>query len=181
MLASDVRREQARAYREPTHISAREEVVRADVLFAARRPVADPEQNDEVARDDDRDRGDGGCSWSAMGGGGERCRSTWSLSSFRATTISRPPSGRRSGPNVTHLTVEHEATPARARPGRNAPLPACRGAASRSSRRSGRRSAGRQRSCRRAADRCGRRHRNRRRATRVTGANCASAGQWREA
>src|SRR2546425_12053174 len=53
MLASDVRREQARAHREPAHVAAREEVVGAHVLLAARRPVPDPEQDEEIPGDGD--------------------------------------------------------------------------------------------------------------------------------
>src|SRR3954465_4689100 len=51
MLAADVGREEARSYRKPTHISARQKEVRAYVLLFLGRPVRNGRQNEEVRRD----------------------------------------------------------------------------------------------------------------------------------
>src|SRR5437868_9199281 len=53
MLATNVRSEQACAYREPTHISARQKEVGADVLLALGGPPGDRRQYEEVGGDDD--------------------------------------------------------------------------------------------------------------------------------
>src|SRR5206468_6366950 len=59
MLAPDIRGEQARPDREPADVPAREEVVGAHVLLAARSPVADPKEDQEVRGDDEEiERGD---------------------------------------------------------------------------------------------------------------------------
>ena len=51
MLATDVGSEQAGSDREPAHISARQKEVGAHILLAARGPVGDSRQQNEIRRD----------------------------------------------------------------------------------------------------------------------------------
>src|SRR5258706_9154583 len=53
MLASDVGSEEAGSNRQPTYISTREEVIRADVFLFTRRPVGDPRQDEEIRGNDE--------------------------------------------------------------------------------------------------------------------------------
>src|SRR5215210_7443086 len=53
MLTTDVGGEETRSDREPAYISARQEVVRADVFLFARGPVGDSRQEEEIRRDDE--------------------------------------------------------------------------------------------------------------------------------
>src|SRR5438552_1559451 len=53
VLAADVDREQARPDREPRHVPPGQEVIRAFVLLAAERPVADAQGGEEVQRDEE--------------------------------------------------------------------------------------------------------------------------------
>src|SRR5206468_1367988 len=94
VFASDVRSKKARANGEPANVAAGEEVIGAHVLLGSCRPVADPEQHEEVAANDGQVENVEIAHGPFRARGSEGTRRTCTDWSLRATTMSWQPPGK---------------------------------------------------------------------------------------
>ena len=107
MLTSDVGCEETGPDREPTHIPARKEVIRAHVFLFARGPVGYPRQQDEIRRDhEDVDDAEVAHGFQSVG---EKWPSSFAmlrdlLSGVRQESGAFPPSALRPSDIVPSLT-----------------------------------------------------------------------------